>query len=445
MVGVPEVDSEQLGTAYIEAVNCVTYVAKLRRWADAKPEKWHDVDGVPLPGPDFYIDVLMASYRKASGIVPHLYALYPIPDRPIAIGGVKATRCHVAALELARKTLTAAAQAANSIFFEGLDADTGEFRTHIPGVNGWRTQAVGRPLAPGERRSVGLAETDFRQRLQAMPAIDESEASVCITLEFERADKELQAAQKALAPVSRPDAKPTAEPTATPTLAGEPPSGAALCNPDAPKTELKAEASPDQSDTKLDVVAEDEVEFLFAVDGDGYYIQGFGERGYVPRLKGFSIISKLIQHPGVSVGLTELMGADEIGQAAGTHLSEQPTLDKKARAQIAAALCELVEDRDRAKRDNNSVGEDVAQRQIDVLTGQLKSATGLAGRDRDLNNDADRLRPTIQGGLNRAYKKLRESKPSMKELAEHFALSISCENSAYSYRPPIQAEWRFAK
>ena len=73
--------------------------------------------------------------------------------------------------------------------------------------------------------------------------------------------------------------------------------------------------------------------------------------------------------------------------------------------------------------------------EIENHEAELRKATGLGGKSRDLNNPFDNLRPTIYGSLKRAFKKLRQSNPPMTELASHFDNSISSELGAFIYSP----------
>ena len=75
------------------------------------------------------------------------------------------------------------------------------------------------------------------------------------------------------------------------------------------------------------------------------------------------------------------------------------------------------------------------EEEIAKLQRELTAAVGLGGKSRDLNSEADKLRPRIYANLARAYKALRGAVPPMKELADHFEAAISAEGFTYVYRP----------
>jgi hypothetical protein len=181
--------------------------------------------------------------------------------------------------------------------------------------------------------------------------------------------------------------------------------------------------------------------FIFAPDGDGYCIAGFGERGHVPSLKGFDVIARLVRTPSVPVPMLELAGAADDERIACDHRSRQETLDSQALKEIHEKLAELRADYEKARAANNTVEMASAEKQIEQLKSNLREATGLAGGSRDMNSEKERLRPTIHRNLNTAYTRLRNAKPPMDELANHFEGAISSEGGAFIYCPAAPIVW----
>jgi hypothetical protein len=62
--------------------------------------------------------------------------------------------------------------------------------------------------------------------------------------------------------------------------------------------------------------------FMFAANGDGYFVAGFGEQGHVQKLKGFDQILRLIRTPGRPVPMIELAGGR--GRSANRRRCTQP-------------------------------------------------------------------------------------------------------------------------
>ena len=108
-------------------------------------------------------------------------------------------------------------------------------------------------------------------------------------------------------------------------------------------------------------------------------------------------------------------------------------------------LRELMANRDKAKKNNDLPMTQQLTEEIDTLTKQLESSTGVFKKQRDINNPYDKLRPKIHKRIKDACDKLRQAQPPMKELAEHFQLSISSEGGdAFIYRPAgTLPDWKF--
>jgi hypothetical protein len=186
----------------------------------------------------------------------------------------------------------------------------------------------------------------------------------------------------------------------------------------------------------------DDEEFVFAPSGNSYFIKGFGESGHLSKYKGLDVIARLVRTPGKLVSMLELVGADHRTKA--DRRSTQKVLDADAKSEIKEQLGELQADLERARKENNTVEADLAEKELEELKKQLLQATGLGGKDRDLNNLSNRLRPTIHAWLKTVCAALRKANPPMPLLAQHFELTISSENgNAFVYRPgPAGPSWK---
>lgn len=208
-------------------------------------------------------------------------------------------------------------------------------------------------------------------------------------------------------------------------LLGNPPTR----TPPSVKVETVAAGTDQSSD-------ESAAEFAFYLDGGVHVVAGFGQRGSFPaNLKGFAQIHQLIRSPNVPVPMVELFGGVTDPRIAADAHSRQPISDNQALRELWNRSEALKGELERAITDNDTVEASHCREEIDAIEGQLKQATGIGGKARDLNNPADKLRGTIHGTIRRAIKKLREAQPVMNELADHFEGSISSEGAAYVYRP----------
>jgi hypothetical protein len=195
-------------------------------------------------------------------------------------------------------------------------------------------------------------------------------------------------------------------------------------------------------------------EFIFAPSGNGYLIKGFGEFGHLSGYKGLHDIARLIGTPGGAVSMLELVGADDRTKA--DRRSTQAALDVQAMKEIKEKLDERRRDLDRAREENNSVEVNLAEKDIEELTQQVRQAKWFGGKagagkdsgskDRDLNNLFDKLRPTIHNRLKAVYTALRQAQPAMSFLADHFEQSISSEGGTLVYRPGgIVPVWKLSQ
>lgn len=213
-------------------------------------------------------------------------------------------------------------------------------------------------------------------------------------------------------------------------------------------------------------------QFIFAENGTGYFIKGFGESGHVKKLKGFTYLAKLVAQPGTPILMTELLAATSHKASAVTahsaadaaellggepsdtadqkrlrlandsKRSRQPVMDAQAKREAYERLQELNEEIDDAKADNDPARQTEAMKEKEQIMDELQAATGILGKDRDLNAQTNKLRPRIQNRLTDAYKALRVSKPPMPELANHFEAAVSASGDTFVYSPPFSVCWR---
>jgi hypothetical protein len=181
-----------------------------------------------------------------------------------------------------------------------------------------------------------------------------------------------------------------------------------------------------------------EEQYVFEHTGNIYRIIGFGESGLVKSLLGFDYIQRLIAAPRQPIAMLELAGSATDPRIVTDQRTRQPVLDKEAKDRLSREYAELKAELERAQ-DNNDLGEtERLQTELAALEEQMRAATGIRGRPRDLNNPLDTLRANIHGALKRAYELLRKSAPPMAKLAEHFEASISSESGCFIYRPAAQ-------
>lgn len=199
-------------------------------------------------------------------------------------------------------------------------------------------------------------------------------------------------------------------------------------------------------------------EFVFAPSGDGYFIRGFGESGNISAkaCKGLHQIFMLVQSPGLPVAMTDLMSAGEhrrdisqLRQRSRQVLpaevqkgtSRQPSVTREGRDAIASELQRTNAELEAALNAGDAVEADICREHIKQVSATLRAMLGKGRRARDVNSVANKLRPSIRRALNRAYDNMRESKPPMRQLADHFEPLISAEGEGFVYEAANLPAW----
>jgi hypothetical protein len=196
--------------------------------------------------------------------------------------------------------------------------------------------------------------------------------------------------------------------------------------------------------------------WIFAPDGDGYFISAFGTSGHFQRLRGFDYLAKLIAEPAQDVLMAELVRDKDdegIKQKRDQHKFIPPqekgeeymqegfgkgddAPDEEAIQQVRDRLAGIEEELEEA-RQNNDIGR-VGKLQEEEET--LREYT-LKRRWKSEDPDLTRLRSRIYSAMKKAYRALRKAKPPMTQLAAHFEVNISASGETFSYRPEPRPAW----
>jgi hypothetical protein len=185
-------------------------------------------------------------------------------------------------------------------------------------------------------------------------------------------------------------------------------------------------------------------EWIWAPEGNGYLVAALGERGHFSKLKGLAMIEKLVQSPGQPVPMALLAGC------AGEQLkkdkrTKQPTMDRQALQEAYNRSSVLRTELEQAEAEGRTLEADEHRAELEALQREIRSVLGIKGKVRDLNDLANKLRPTIHARLNQVYKAMREATPAMPRLAEYLDSAIGSEGAAFVYRPAINVTWITAK
>jgi hypothetical protein len=177
--------------------------------------------------------------------------------------------------------------------------------------------------------------------------------------------------------------------------------------------------------------------FVFALEGDVFRIEGFAKRGHFKRSVGLQRIWRLLQTPGKAVGMVELSGANGSTQIAADAQSRQPVMDAKGKKNARVAIEKLRRERDEAISSGNNAEVERCDTDIEKIISELTRATGIGGKDRDLDTVLERQRTKIRQSISDACEKLAAAAPPMTDLAKHFNRNIAPDGSGtgYIYQP----------
>jgi hypothetical protein len=185
--------------------------------------------------------------------------------------------------------------------------------------------------------------------------------------------------------------------------------------------------------------------FRFVRSGNGYYVEGFSERGHLSDYDGLANIARLLSTPGRSVSLAELASVSPDHRSDGEVLpvkrnfSAQPALDAKANAGILADMARLEREAEEAE---NDVDREDSLDQLEKLRSLWKASTGLGGHSRDLNSIRERLRPRISGRLSTVYAAMEKPGVGLGQVAKFLRSRIGCRGGNYVYTPePGDPNW----
>ncbi|MFT5328022.1 MAG: hypothetical protein ACI8P0_005929 [Planctomycetaceae bacterium] len=180
--------------------------------------------------------------------------------------------------------------------------------------------------------------------------------------------------------------------------------------------------------------------FRFIRQGDGYFIEAFGESGQFSSrgAKGLHDIHRILQSAGEPVLMTEL---DEsvLVQGDRQDATDQETIDDAEREMSRLAI-EIKEAKSEAEKDES-------REQFDKLADYISSTTGVAGKPRNINDkELQKLRTRIRNRLaaifGRKGRGTGQIKPGilsdeMPKTAKHFydAVTVGDDSITFIYRP----------
>jgi hypothetical protein len=190
---------------------------------------------------------------------------------------------------------------------------------------------------------------------------------------------------------------------------------------------------------------------VFCREGNTRQVRLGGHTVVVHDLKGLRYIERLLAEPGREFHVLDLVavengtlspgapsdhGADDGRLAA----SGMPVLDDQARAAYKRRLSEVEEDIDEATAMNDPARRALAERDREYLIAELRSAVGLAGRQRSTGGSAERARTAVTRSVRYALNRLAEHHAlAAAHLQQHVRTGTYC---SYAPDPMAPIDWQ---
>ncbi|MEV6690366.1 AAA family ATPase [Micromonospora sp. NPDC051196] len=179
--------------------------------------------------------------------------------------------------------------------------------------------------------------------------------------------------------------------------------------------------------------------YEFRRDGVVWRLTYGDTTAYLPDAKGLNDLHLLLGRPGVdvpAVGLLDPAAGPEL--VAARRLGGDEILDEEARNRYRRHLTLLDEEIDRAAIRDDTARVATLDGERRALIDQLRSAAGLAGRNRRLGDEAERARKTVTARIRDTLRRLDQQHPP---LAVHLRQTIST-GTACRYLPTEPVPWR---
>ena len=171
---------------------------------------------------------------------------------------------------------------------------------------------------------------------------------------------------------------------------------------------------------------------VFRRDHDVWTIVFDGIEIRVPDAKGLRDLHVLLRHANVEVPATAL--ATDAPAVAG---ASDTMLDARAKAEYRRRLDDIDRELDNADRRGDAGRGARLEAERDALLAELRVASGLGGRDRQLGDDRERLRKTVTARIRDTLRRLDARHPA---LGAHLNASIRT-GAICVYAPPHPVRW----
>lgn len=144
-------------------------------------------------------------------------------------------------------------------------------------------------------------------------------------------------------------------------------------------------------------------------DGPRWIVGLEDHRVRLPDLVGLRYLAELLSRSGQPVTALALASSGAVQGDA----SRYELLDDEARAAYVARARELSQELAQAEANNDIVHIERLQAELDAIVDQLEAATGLGGRARSFNDNAERARTAVRKAIKRAIDAIDDASPAI--------------------------------
>jgi hypothetical protein len=169
---------------------------------------------------------------------------------------------------------------------------------------------------------------------------------------------------------------------------------------------------------------------VFRLDGEVWALRYAGRAVQLRDAKGLHDLAQLIRHRGRDVAVHELVGAGPGNP--GVELADPASV-----ASYRQRLLDVAEELAEAESMHDLVRAERAAAERDALIDQLAAVTGLGGRARRADSDAERMRKAVGNRIRQALGRIEAAHP---ELGRHLRLSVRT-GTFCRYEPDGEVHW----
>jgi hypothetical protein len=155
-----------------------------------------------------------------------------------------------------------------------------------------------------------------------------------------------------------------------------------------------------------------------------------GKTVFIPEVKGFVDMARLIESPEKEFHCTSLFGTAVLATA-------EPAFDDKAKQSYKKKIYDLQEEIKYCEDHSNFERAAELQQEYTDLVDHLSTSLGMGGKTRKVNDPMDKMRSAVTWRIRNAIQKIEKSHPA---LGKHFAHSIKT-GLFCSYRPEKPVKW----